>query len=337
MVDMTKVPGSRLPNPQQQNRAQTSWQGKATGVTGGGMTRVSPGVYRNPQGGLQVGTTPVPTAKPPAAKKPPMAKTPPPVTAQPPATTQPPVTTMTPEQQQAALSGYQGYRLPTQEELSQMFQKRYEQELADITFGAGERQARERASREQQLANMGISIDSESYRAEQRALAESQALEAAQARQQARQFAEGAIGAEFNRATQAQQLGFEQQRLQMEQQQLTESVRQFDKNYALTEKKALADIARDKNLTALEKVKVNELMRSNRAQEALELKKIAAMRAGDQDSAQRAADQQAYLWKGELEFLMDPVQGWGLTREEAIKEQKRRMRGGPSGLSYSIG
>ena len=335
MVDMTKVPGSRLPNQQQQNKAQTSWQGQASGVTGGGMKQT-------PVGGTR------PAAKKPAAKKPPMSKTPPPVTTQPPAgttpppaaATPPPVTTMTPEQQQAALGGYQGYRLPTQEELSQMFQKRYEQELADITFGAGERQARERASREQQLANMGISIDSESYRAEQRALAESQALEAAQARQQARQFAEGAINAEFNRASQAQQLGFQQQelgfkgqQLELERQQLTESVRQFDKNYALTEKKALADIARDKNLTKFEKQRLDELVRSNRAQEALELKKIAAMRAGDADSAQRAADQQALLWEVKRKYLI----ARGMSPEDADKEMIEQIKGGPGGYSLTMG
>lgn len=327
------IPGSRLPNQQQQNKAQTSWQGNASGVTGGGMTRVSPGVYRNPQGGLQVGNAPAPGAKKPVAKKPPMPKAPTPITTQPPATTTPPVTTMTPEQQQAALSGYQGYRLPTQEELSQMFQKRYEQELADITFGATERQARERASREQQLANMGISIDSESYRAEQRALAESQALEAAQARQQARQFAEGAVGAEFNRATQAQQLGFQQQQLEMERQQLTESVRQFDRNYALTEKKVLADIARDKNLTAFEKRKLDELVRSNRAQEALELKKIAAQRAGDANSAQKAADAQAMLWESTRQYLI----ARGMSPEDADKEMIRQIKGGPGGYSIIRG
>lgn len=329
------MPGSRLPTQQQQDKAKTSWQGKATGITGGGMTRLSPGVYRNPQGGLtqspQRPTTQVPAAKP--APKP-KTVTPPgqtPIGTTPSAPT-PPMTPPPADQTQAALAGYQGYRLPTQEELTQMFQKRYEQELADITFGAGERQARERASREQQLANMGISIDSEAYRNEQRALAESQALEAAQARQQARQFAEGAIGAEFARATQAQQLGFAGQRAALEQRQFEEGMRQFDKNYALQNKQLVASIRNDKNLTKIQRDTLTEQIRSGKAMEALKAQEIAAMRKGDADKASQAADAQAKLWEAKRLYLIEQL---GMDTEKANKILEKELRGGNTGYTLT--
>lgn len=325
-------PGSRLPTNTQSGTAQKSWQGQASGVTGGGMTRVSPGVYRNQQGQLQVGnqqqapaTTPVAKAKTRApSSSASTTKTPPPLTAPPGVTTTIGTNTFgTPEQQQAALAGYQGYRLPTQEELGKMFNERFQQEYADITTGSAERQAREAASREQQLANMGISIDSEAYRGEQRALAESRALEAAQARSQARQFAQGSVAEEFNRAIQAQTFG--------------ESIRQFNMNYALNNKKIMADIRNDKNLTKIQRDQLNEMIRSGDLNRAIELKKIAAQRAGDTNKAQQAADMQVLLWQAKYQYLTDPEKGLGMSPDDARDIMEKELRGGNKGFSIGMG
>lgn len=286
-----------------------------------GYTRISPGLYRDSKGAIvkqsQIpGTFAEPLKPPPAATTPPPAGTPQP---------QPMPRNITPEATQQALTG--GYRLPTQQELADMFQKRYEQEYADITMGAEQRQSREQAAREQMLADRGISIDSQAYRNEQQALAESRALEAAQARSQARQFAEGAVTSEFNRTLGAVGAAQEQRKIQT-------AEKQWQKTYNLESKRIIAGIANDKNLTKIQKDQLTELVRSNRANEALKRQQIAAQAAGDADSATRAADLQANLRNERFQYLTRQpdatrgIAGLGMSPEDAVKLLEKEERGG---------
>lgn len=292
-----------------------------------GYTRVSPGLYRDQSGKLvpqsQIRIPMSEPVKPPPAATTPQQKQP---TTPAPAPMAP---APSPEMTQQALTG--GYRLPTQQELAQMFQQRYEQELADITVGAADRQAREQRQREQYLADRGISPDSQAYRGEQQALAESRALEAAQARQQARQFAEGATTAEFNRTLQA--VGAAQ-----EERKIGTAEKQWNKTYQLESKRVLSGIERDKNLTKLEKDKLKEQIRSGNLNRAIELQKIAAMKAGDSNKAQELADAQLLTSQAELEFMTLPIGegGLGMSPEEAAKIIQKRIKGGTGGVSKTF-
>lgn len=286
-----------------------------------GYTRISPGLYRDSKGAIvkqsQIpGTFAEPLKPPPAA-----TTTPPAVTPQP----QPVPQNITPEATQQALTG--GYRLPTQQELADMFQKRYEQELADITMGAEQRQAREQAAREQMLADRGISIDSQAYRGEQQALAESRALEAAQARSQARQFAEGATAAEFNRRLQA--IGAAQ-----EERKIGTAERQWQQTYNLERRRILSDIQNNRLLTKLEKQKIKSAERQGDLERANRLAIAAMQRAGQGDEAQAYADRVALLRNERFSFLTRQpdasrgIAGLGLSPEEANKIMEKEERGG---------
>lgn len=290
-------------------------------------------------------------------------------------------------------------KLPTQEEIGQLFQQRYQQELADLTAGTEERQRKEQLRREQDLINRGISPDSEAYRAEQRALAESRGLEAAQARQQARAFAEQSTTAEYNRAlaaAQEQRAAFEQAQgarykpletlsplIQTQaqlrqnkwatkyqadtQKELTamnlasdekkffanlgqqdrqffetmlredrkfaadrnqwdktfkESVRQFNENQKLTNKKIEADIQNDRNLTQIQRDQLIELVRSNRANEALKARQIAAAQAGDNKGVDQIAAEQAAVIDGKIKGYYNTMyELLGAERAKELVEQ----------------
>jgi hypothetical protein len=286
-----------------------------------GYTRVSPGLYRDSKGAIvkqsQIpGTFAEPLKPPPAATTPQQPRKP--ITAPAPIAQTP-----TPEQAQQALTG--GYRLPTQQELAAMFQQRYEQELGDITVGAAERQAREQRQREQYLADRGISPDSQAYRGEQQALAESRALEAAQVRSQARQFAEGATTAEFNRTLQA--VGAAQ-----EERKIGTAERQWEKTYKLEQKRILSDIQNNKLLTKLEKQKIKSAERQGDLDRANRLAIAAMQRAGQGEEAQQYADRVATLRDERFQYMTrDPEggrAGLGLTPEEATKILEKEERGG---------
>lgn len=301
------------------------------------------------------------------------------------------------------LSGQQAtaptFNLPSQESLGQMFSQRYQQELADLTAGTEERQRKEQMRREQDLINRGISPDSEAYRAEQRALAESRALEAAQTRQQARGFAEQAVQSEYNRAlagAQEQRAAFEAQqaaryrpletalplisqqqaakenrwatkyqadtqktltamglasdekkffanlgqqdrqffetllredrKLAQDQAQwdktFKESIRQFNENLKATNKKILADIQNDKNLTKIQRDQLSELVRSNRANEALTARKIAAANAGDNKGVDQIAAEQSAMIDGKIKgYYNSLVPLVGAERAKEMVEQ----------------
>jgi len=286
-----------------------------------GYTRVSPGLYRDSKGAIvkqsQIpGTFAEPVKPPPAATTPPPKVTP---------KTLPLPQEIAPEATQQALAG--GYRLPTQQELAAMFQQRYEQELGDITVGAAERQAREQQQREQYLADRGISIDSQAYRGEQQALAESRALEAAQARQQARQFAEGATTAEFNRTLQA--VGAAQ-----EERKIGTAERQWEKTYKLEQKRILSNIQNNKLLTKLEKEKIKSAERQGDLDRANRLAIAAMQRAGQGDEAQAYADRVATLRDERFQYMTrqpdaaNGIAGLGLSPEEATKILEKEERGG---------
>jgi len=288
-----------------------------------GYTRVSPGLYRDPSGKLvPQAQIRIPMSEP---VNPPPAATAPQQTRKPITAPAPYTQTPTAEQAQQALTG--GYRLPTQQELAQMFQQRYEQELGDITVGAAERQAREQQQREQYLADRGISPDSQAYRGEQQALAESRALEAAQARQQARQFAEGATTAEFNRVLQA--VGAAQ-----EERKIGTAERQWQKTYNLEQKRILADIQNNKLLTKLEKEKIKSAERQGDLDRANRLAIAAMQRAGQGEEAQQYADRVAILRNERFQFLIRQpdasrgIAGLGLSPEEATKIMEKEERGG---------
>ena len=288
-----------------------------------GYTRVSPGLYRDtsgnlvPQAQIRIPMS-EPVKPPPAATAPQQPRNP--ITAPAPYTQTP-----TAEQTQQALTG--GYRLPTQQELAQMFQQRYEQELGDITVGAAERQAREQRQREQYLADRGISIDSQAYRGEQQALAESRALEAAQARQQARQFAEGATTAEFNRTLQA--VGAAQ-----EERKIGTAERQWQKTYNLEQKRVLSTIQNNKLLTKLEKEKIKSAERQGDLDRANRLAIAALQKSGQGDEAQQYADRVALLRDERFQYMTrqpdaaNGIAGLGLTPEEATKILEKEERGG---------
>lgn len=302
-------------------------------------------------------------------------------------------------------------KLPTQEELGQLFEQRYQQELADLTAGTEERQRKEQLRREQDLINRGISPDSEAYRAEQRALAESRALEAAQARQQARGFAEQGITSEYNRAlaaAQEQRAAFEQaqgarykplealaplvqtqaqlrqnkwatkyqadvqkdltamglasdekkffanlnqqdrqffetlvredRKTALDQKQwdktFKESVRQFNENQKLTNKKIEADIQNDKNLTQIQRDQLIELARSNRAQEVLEARKIAAINRGDTKTAADIEANQNAVVQGQIKGYYEAI--FPLVGAERAKEMVQD-RFGAGGGGIDIG
>jgi hypothetical protein len=321
---------------------------------------------------------------------------------------------------QQVLSALQGPQLeapttnlPTQEALGQLFQQRYEQQVADLSAGTEERQRREELRREQDLINRGISPDSDAYRNAQRALAESRALEAAQVRQQARGFAEQSVQSEYNRAlaaAQEQRAAFEtaqgakyrplealspliQTQAQLEQnrwatkyqadvqKQLTsmnlasdekkffanlgqqdrqffetliredrkfaadqdqwdrtfrESIRQFDENQKLTRTKVIADIKNDKALTQIQRDQLVELARSNRVQEALEGRKIAAMNAGNNKDVDTIAAEQQALIDGKIKGYYNAL--FPLVGAERAKEMVEQTFGkGLGGVSYSQG
>jgi hypothetical protein len=208
-----------------------------------------------------------------------------------------------------------------------MFQQRYEQELGDITVGAAERQAREQQQREQYLADRGISPDSQAYRGEQQALAESRALEAAQARQQARQFAEGATTAEFNRTLQA--VGAAQ-----EERKIGTAERQWEKTYKLEQKRILSDIQNKGLLTKLEKEKIKSAERQGDLDRANRLAIAAMQRAGQGEEAQQYADRVALLRDERFQYMTrqpdaaNGIAGLGLTPEEATKIMEKEERGG---------
>lgn len=333
MIPTANYPGNRIGNVDPMSQSVAALQPKATTIpqakpaqpttfkAPAGYTRVSPGQYRGPDGKLyqqnQIqGKMAEPVKPPPSA----MAPQQPPVSRP-----KPPPATATPDVAQQALIG--GYRLPTQEEMQGMFQKRYEQELADITMGAGERQAREQAAREQMLADRGISIDSQAYRNEQQALAESRALEAAQARSQARQFAEGATAAEFNRRLQA--IGAAQ-----EERKIGTAERQWQKTYNLERKRILSDIQNNRLLTKLEKQKIKSAERQGDLERANRLAIAAMQRAGQGDEAQAYADRVALLRNERFSFLTRQpdasrgIAGLGLSPEEANKIMEKEERGG---------
>ena len=279
-----------------------------------GYTRLSPGLYRDAKGTIvkqsQIpGTFAEPLKPPPAATTTPAKETP---------KTLPLPQNITPDATQQALAG--GYRLPTQQELADMFQQRYEQEYADITMGAEQRQAREQSQREQMLADRGISIDSQAYRNEQQSLAESRALEAAQARSQARQFAEGAVTSEFNRTLGAVGAAQEERKIKT-------AEKQWQKTFNLESKRIIAGIENDKNMTRIQKDLAIEAVRSNKANEGLRRQEIAARAAGDADGAKKAVDAQRLAYKMEYEYMTTPIAegGLGLTPEEAAKEAKKRF------------
>jgi hypothetical protein len=208
-----------------------------------------------------------------------------------------------------------------------MFQQRYEQELGDITVGAAERQAREQRQREQYLADRGISPDSQAYRGEQQALAESRALEAAQARSQARQFAEGATTAEFNRTLQA--VGAAQ-----EERKIGTAERQWQKTYNLEQKRVLSTIQNNKLLTKLEKEKIKSAERQGDLDRANRLAIAALQKSGQGEEAQQYADRVALLRDERFQYMTrqpdaaNGIAGLGLTPEEATKILEKEERGG---------
>lgn len=325
-------PGNRMGQPNQQ--AQDAFNPPTTTVpqaapaqstfkAPSGYTRVSPGLYRDTSGKLvPQAQIRIPMSEP---VKPPPAATAPQQPQNPITAPAPIAQTPTAEQTQQALTG--GYRLPTQQELAAMFQQRYEQELADITVGAAERQAREQQQREQYLADRGISPDSQAYRGEQQALAESRALEAAQARQQARQFAEGATTAEFNRTLQA--VGAAQ-----EERKIGTAERQWQKTYNLEQKRILSDIQNNRLLTKLEKEKIKSAERQGDLDRANRLAIAAMQRAGQGEEAQQYADRVAILRNERFQFLTRQpdasrgIAGLGLSPEEATKIMEKEERGG---------
>lgn len=336
-------PGNRMPTQAQQQKTRKTWgQTQVRGVPT--QAGVAPRPTTTPtQTGLAPRTTTAPTStlggtsqvSAPISQKKKAPKTiqidkggvlPPPATQ--------PSATISPGAASNVLSSPAGtYTLPTQEELRKMFETRYQQELADITTGATERQARERATREQQLANMGIALDSSAYRNEQRALAESAALEAAQARSQARGFAESSVQNEFNRMAQAQQTQLQERQYQESVRQfdtqLRENTRQFNRTYAQQNRKIESDILRDKNLTKLERDKLKETIRSGDLDRALKAQLAAAERAGDANAAQDAADKLALLMDAEFQHNVEIL---GPERAKEIYEKK--YAGGLGGVSY---
>ena len=336
-------PGNRMPTQTQQEKTRKTWgQTPVRGVPT--QTGTAPRPTTAP---TQTGTAPRTTTAPiptlggvGQVSAPALPKKKAPKTVQidkggvvPPPATIPPAP-IPPDAASKILSSPAGtYTLPTQEELSKMFETRYQQELADITTGATERQARERATREQQLANMGIALDSSAYRNEQRALAESAALEAAQARSQARTFAESSVQNEFNRIAQAQQTQLQERQYQESVRQfdtqLRENTRQFNKTYAQQNRKIESDILRDKNLTKLERDKLKETIRSGDLDRALKAQIAAAERAGDANAAADAADKLAMLMEAEFQHNVKIL---GPERAKEIYE--RKYAGGLGGVSY---
>lgn len=286
-----------------------------------GYTRISPGLYRDSKGAIvkqsQIpGTFAEPLKPPPAATTTPAKETP---------KTLPLPQNITPDATQQALAG--GYRLPTQQELADMFQQRYEQEYADITMGAEQRQSREQAAREQMLADRGISIDSQAYRGEQQALAESRALEAAQARSQARQFAEGAVTSEFNRTLGA--VGAAQ-----EERKIATANAQWEKTFSLERKRILADILNNKNITKNEREKIKLAEREGKANRANAMAIAALQKAGAGDEAQAFADKismarnERYAYLTRMPDPANGIAGGGLSSEEATKIMLKEERGG---------
>ena len=106
-----------------------------------------------------------------------------------------------------------GVQLPTKEEIQQLYQQAYDQQMQNLGYGMEERQLRAQKQREQYLADRGIALGSEAYRGEQQALAEQRAAEAAGLRAQAAQFAEARASGEAQRAQGAAQTALAQQQL----------------------------------------------------------------------------------------------------------------------------
>lgn len=107
-------------------------------------------------------------------------------------------------------------RMPTQQELADLYAKNYEQQLADLSYGVEGKQQKIQKSREQQLADRGISLDSQAYRNEQANLAEQRATEDALLRTQARAFAQEQANAEFDRALKGSQMEMDKARLEQD-------------------------------------------------------------------------------------------------------------------------
>lgn len=340
MVDYTNQPGYRGPQtkpngkqPQGFPMGQTpatvpqAPAAKPTFQAPSGYSRVSPGMYRGPDGKLyqqsQIqGKMAEPIKPPPAGIK---------TLPRPISQTQPPPAATDTQVAQQALMGT--YTLPTQEEMQGMFQKRYEQELADITTGVAERQAREQATREQMLYDRGISPDSGAYANELRGLQEARALEAAQARSQARQFAEGATAQEFSRRIQSVQAAQEQQKI-------AQANRQYEKTYQLERKRILSDIQNNKTLTKLERQKIKSAERQGDLERANRLAIAAMQRAGQGDEAQAFVDRIALARNERFQYLTRQpdasrgIAGLGLSPEEANKILEREERGGSRETTY---
>lgn len=315
---------------------------------------------------------------------------------------------------QAPLPELPTTNLPTQEALGQLFQQKYEQQLADLGVGVEERQQREQARLAQDLINRGISPDSEAFASAQRGIAEARATEAAQMRQQARAFAEQGVQNEYNRAlaaSQEQRAAFEtaqgarykgiealsplvQAQAQLEQnrwatkynadvqRQLTsmnlasdekkffanlgqqdrqffetiiredrrfaadqtqwdktfkESVRQFNENQKVTNKKLEADIKNDRNLTKIQQDQLIELVRSNKAQEALEARKIAAMNAGNNKDVDQIAAEQKALIDGKIKGYQNAIYELTKDKDRADELTLQVFGKGIGGVSYSQG
>jgi hypothetical protein len=107
-------------------------------------------------------------------------------------------------------------RMPTQQELAELYAKNYEQQLADLSYGVEGKQQQMQKAREQQLADRGISFDSQAYRNEQANLAEQRASEDALLRTQARGFAQEQANAEFDRALKGSQMEMDKARLEQD-------------------------------------------------------------------------------------------------------------------------
>src|SRR5574343_506908 len=107
-------------------------------------------------------------------------------------------------------------RMPTQQELADLYAKNYEQQLADLSYGVEGKQQQIQKAREQHLADKGISIDSQAYRNELANLAEQRATEDALLRTQARAFAQEQANAEFDRALKGSQMEMDKARLEQD-------------------------------------------------------------------------------------------------------------------------
>lgn len=312
----------------------------------------------------------------------------------------------------AGLSGNgqwaQGVRLPTQQELSDIYAKNYNQQLQDLSYGVQAKQQQAQKSREQVLADRGISMDSQAYRNDQQAMADTRASEDAQLRAQARAFAQQQADSEFNRALQTSGLEMDKARLEQDlkyrgiealsplitsQAQLSQSAyqfasgqklsreqfyagleqsdrqfyaslsqedrhfadnlaetiaarsqnaAQFKKTYGLQlkqfkaandqfKKQFLHQVQQDKVMTQLEKEKLAELIRSNKATEAIQM--LAAKKAG---SGQNPDD--AYnLIIARNQAMIDSLVQNGMSQEDAVRVVAGYGEKGPGGVSYGVG